>query len=135
MCGAAAITPLRTSGCLHREDNDRGAVSVEAALAVCSLVLFLGLLLAGVTAVVAQLRCTDAAVEAARLVARGERQRADEAVARLGPANARSVVQVQGDEVSVEVSVARWAGLLPIPWIGSRAFAVVEPAVAAPPGE
>ncbi|EFD56183.1 conserved hypothetical protein [Mycobacterium tuberculosis T92] len=45
---------------------------MEAALAIATLVLVLVLCLAGVTAVSMQVRCIDAAREAARLAARGD---------------------------------------------------------------
>ena len=47
--------------CLLRDD--RGTVTVEAALALCSLVVILALVLGAVSAVAAQLRCIDAARE------------------------------------------------------------------------
>lgn len=52
--------------------NDRGYVTVEAALAVPALVLLLGMLLWGLGAVGVQLRCADAARAGARAAARGE---------------------------------------------------------------
>ncbi|PBJ65631.1 pilus biosynthesis protein TadE, partial [Mycobacterium avium subsp. hominissuis] len=45
--------------------------------------------LAGVTAVSMQVRCVDAAREAARLAARGDERSATAAAARLAPAGAR----------------------------------------------
>ena len=68
--------------------DDRGAVTVEAALALCSLVIVLALALAAVYAVAAQLRCVDAAREAARLTARGEQARAEQLAKKIAPRGA-----------------------------------------------
>ena len=47
--------------------GERGAVTVEAAIAVCTLVIVLTAALAAILATAAHLRCMDAAREAARL--------------------------------------------------------------------
>ncbi|WP_263993341.1 TadE family type IV pilus minor pilin, partial [Mycolicibacterium fallax] len=47
--------------------DDRGAGTVEAALAIAALVTVLVLAVAGLGALSAQVRCVDAAREAARL--------------------------------------------------------------------
>lgn len=52
---------------MRRLSGDRGAVTVEAAIALFALVTVLALSFAGIAAVADQLRCTDAAREAARL--------------------------------------------------------------------
>ncbi|MDI2032810.1 TadE family type IV pilus minor pilin [Saccharopolyspora sp. TS4A08] len=98
--------------------NDRGSVTVEAALGICSLVAVFGLLLLGCAAVLGQLRCQDAAVEAARLLARGDAPRAERAVRALAPADARYEHAITGDQVQVRIS-ARWAR--------AEAVAVLEP--------
>jgi len=54
---------------------DRGAVTVEAALALSTLVVFLALALGALAAVTESIRCVDAARELARLAARGEPER------------------------------------------------------------
>lgn len=110
-------------------NNDRGAVTVEAALGICSVVVVFVLALTGICWVVQHLRCTDAAVEAARLVARGDRQRAGEAVARVAPAGATLAITVQDDEVTTEVRAPPLGAFLPGLAISSRAFAFVEPGV------
>ena len=84
--------------------GDRGSVTVEAALALCSLVAVLALVLAAVSAVAAQLRCIDAAREAARLTARGEPDRAEKIARRIAPRGAVVAVTVRGDEVTARVS-------------------------------
>lgn len=97
-----------------RRTSDRGAVTVEAALALSSLLFVLSLLIGVMSAVGAQLRCLDAAREATRLIARGESERAPSVVAAIAPTDARLLVRMQGDEVTVTVSGAalgRLAGL------------------------
>ncbi|MBV8995104.1 MAG: pilus assembly protein [Pseudonocardiales bacterium] len=107
--------------------DDRGAVTVEAALALCSLVTVLALALAAVSAVAAQLRCVDAAREAARLTARGEQDRAEQLAHRIAPRGATVVVTVHGDEVLAQVSANPVAGLLPAINVRAEAAAVMEP--------
>jgi Flp pilus assembly protein TadG len=55
--------------------DDAGAVTVEAALALCALTVFLVLALGALVAVAQTMRCADAARELARLAARGEPDR------------------------------------------------------------
>lgn len=112
--------------CVKRID-DRGAVTVEAALALCSLVTVLAFVLAAVSAVAAQLRCVDAAREAARLTARGEQARAEQLAHRIAPRGATVAVTVHGDEILARVSANPVAGLLPGIDIGAEAAAVMEP--------
>ena len=107
--------------------GDRGSVTVEAALALCSLVAVLALILAAVSAVAAQLRCIDAAREAARLTARGEPARAEDIARRIAPRGAVVAVTVRGDEVTARISANPAAGLLPGVDVGAEAAAVLEP--------
>jgi Flp pilus assembly protein TadG len=107
--------------------GDRGSITVEAALALCSLVAVLALVLAAVSAVAAQLRCIDAAREAARLTARGEPARAEDIARRIAPRGAVVAVTVRGDEVTARVSANPAAGLLPGVNVGAEAAAVLEP--------
>lgn len=115
-----------------RASDERGAVTVEAALALCSLVVVLALSLAAVVAVSAQLRCIDAAREAARLTARGEQERGEQAAMRLAPRGAGVRIEVRGDEVSVVVLADPVGGLLPGVDVSAEAFAVLEPGVLQP---
>lgn len=110
-------------------ETERGAVTVEAAIALCALTVVFGLILAGTVAVIGQFRCADAAREAARLIARGERQLAEQAVARIAPGGARLLVETEGDAVTVEVRAAPVAGLLPGLQLQSRAYTMLEPGV------
>ncbi|TQM81626.1 hypothetical protein FHX81_3995 [Saccharothrix saharensis] len=106
--------------------DDRGGVTVEAAVAVCGLVAVLVLGMAAVMAVVEQLRCTDAAREAARLVARGDDARVAGVVEALAPEGARWTVWREEDTASVEVVFSRLGVEL-----RAKAYAVVEPGVVA----
>lgn len=108
-------------------DDDRGAVTVEAALALCSLVAVMVLVVASVAAASAHLRCLDAAREAARLIARGEPERAREVGAAIAPAGAQVDVRIVGDQVEVRVSAAAVPGVPGLSLAGS-ALAVLEPA-------
>jgi Flp pilus assembly protein TadG len=113
--------------------GERGAATVEAAIAICAVVAVLAMALAGSAAVLDQLRCTDAAREAARLVARGEPARAEQAARHVGPSGAAVAVRVQGDEVVVEVSAPAGRGLLPGLSVRAEAMAVLEPGVVGTP--
>ncbi len=97
-------------------------VTVEAAVAVCALLAFVALAVAGLTAVIEQMQCTDAAREAARLTARGEQQRGEQVVGEIA-AGASVVIHGQADAVRVVVSKR---GPLGLP-LTAEAFAVLEP--------
>ncbi|HEY4007795.1 MAG TPA: TadE family type IV pilus minor pilin [Pseudonocardia sp.] len=109
-----------------RCSDDRGAVTVEAALALCSLTVVLALALGAVAAAGAQMRCLDAAREGARLVARGEPERARTAAATIAPTGASFDVRTAGDEVTVRVS-SRLVGPLPGLTVSGLAVGVLEP--------
>jgi hypothetical protein len=101
--------------------KDRGAVTVEAAIALGALAMVLWLVVAGVAAVTAHLRCVDAAREAARLIARGDQGLAEEAARVIAPDDARLEISVDGERISVRVS----ADMLVT--VTGAAFAVAEP--------
>ncbi len=107
--------------------DDRGAVTVEWAFALTAFVLVLGFALGAVAAVNDQLRCTDAAREAARLVARGEDDTARAAAAEIAPDGADIAIAVAGDTISVEVRAAPLSGLLPGVRLHGEAYAIREP--------
>jgi hypothetical protein len=110
--------------------GDRGAVTVEAALALCSLAVFLAVAVGALVAVSASIRCTDAARELARLAARGEPARGHAVAAELAPAEARLVLTSRGNTVVAAVSVH---ALRPLPLeIRARAVAALEPGVQGP---
>ncbi|MTD59644.1 TadE family type IV pilus minor pilin [Amycolatopsis pithecellobii] len=116
-----------------RAEADRGAVTVEAAIALSALTLVLGLVLAGIAAMAGQLRCADAAREAARLVARGDRPLAEQAVAQIAP-GARLRAEVDGNAVTVDVTAEPIGGLLPGVHLHGHAFSLLEPGVPDAPG-
>ena len=121
---------LRCRGRPRRDPADGGAVTVEAALALCSLVVVLVLAVAAMSAVASSVRCLDASRELARLAARGEPERGRAVAAELAPTGARLDLVRTGDTVRAEVSVQL---VRPLPLrIGGRAVAVVEPGVAPP---
>jgi hypothetical protein len=82
------------------------------------------LLLAGVAAITSHLRCVDAAREAARLLARGDPDKARQAVDHIAPSGASVRTSVNGDHIEVEVSAG---SLLPGLTVSGQAFAVAEP--------
>lgn len=113
-----------------RENADRGAVTVEAAFALCALVTFLAVAIGAVVATGASVRCIDAARELARLAARGEPERGRVVAAELAPSGAVLAVE-QVDGTVVASVTARLVGPLPLE-VGSRAVAAVEPGVGPP---
>ena len=110
-----------------RETGDRGAVTVEAAVVLCALTLVLGLVLTAAATMTGQLRCADAAREAARLVARGQRPLAEQAVAQIAPGGARLSVTQDGNAVGVKVDADPVGGLLPGIHLHAEAYAALEP--------
>ncbi|WP_082983696.1 TadE family type IV pilus minor pilin [Mycobacterium scrofulaceum] len=98
---------------------------MEAALGVATLVVVLVLCLAAVTAVSMQVRCVDAAREAARLAARGDERSALTAARRLAPGGAR--VEVHRDGEFLVASVVAHSTLLPELDIAAKAVAAAEP--------
>lgn len=113
-------------------DGDRGMVTVETAVALAAFVTVLMIGIGAVIAVLDQVRCVDAAREAARLVARGEPERAGDAVRRIAPAAAHLVVHTAGDEITVHVTAEPLAGMLPGVHDDGVAYAVREPSAAGP---
>ncbi|MFF0541745.1 TadE family type IV pilus minor pilin [Nocardia thailandica] len=100
-------------------------MTVEAAIALAALVVVVALCLGAVLAASAQVRCVDAAREAARLAARGDRARAESAARQVAPAGAAVTLRTDGDRV-VAVVTAR-APLLPGLELSGEAVAVLEP--------
>ncbi|KFZ84041.1 hypothetical protein ED92_09085 [Amycolatopsis sp. MJM2582] len=106
---------------------DHGSVTVEAALGIGALTFLSALLFTGIGVASDQLRCTDAAREAARLLARGQPARAEQAVREIAPSGARLDVVREGEAISVGVEAEPVGGLLPGIRLHSRAFAIAEP--------
>lgn len=105
--------------------GDRGAVTVEAALALGSLALVTALAVGAIGTVAGSIRCTDAARELARLTARGEPDRGRAVAGRLAPSGARIELVVHGDEATAQVTAAPLR-MLPV-HVSGRAVAVIEP--------
>jgi len=105
--------------------DDAGGVTVEAAFAVATLVVVLVSCLAGLTAVAMQVRCVDAAREAARLAARGDERAASEAARSVGPAEAG--LEIRRSDGRVVARVVATSPLLPGIIIGAEAVAAIEP--------
>ena len=89
------------------------------------MVVVLVLCLAGVTAVSMQVRCVDAAREAARLAARGDERSAMDAARRIAPTGA--LVQVHRDGDFLVATVVAHSKLLPRLDIAARAVSAAEP--------
>lgn len=98
---------------------------MEAAFGLATLVAALLLCLAGVTAVSMQVRCIDAAREAARLAARGDASAATAVAGRIGPAGA--AVSVRRDGGWLVATVAARTVLLPGLTIRAESVAAAEP--------
>jgi hypothetical protein len=88
-------------------------------------VVVLVLCLAGVTAVSMQVRCVDAAREAARLAARGDERSAVDVARRIAPAGAS--VQVRRDGEFVIATVRARSNLLPALAIAAKGVSAREP--------
>ena len=101
-----------------------------------TLVVVLAVVLSAMGAMVLQLRCVDAATEAARLAARGDTEGARLAAARLVPGGAGSdvevTVEVRGDDVVARVRAAPLGSALPGVRVAAEAAASREPASVAP---
>jgi Flp pilus assembly protein TadG len=102
-------------------------VTVEAAISLCALITVLGMVLGGISMVTDQLRCTDAARAAARLLARGEHTLAAEALRTLAPRDARMEVRFESGGVVVTVLADAARGLLPVLELRAEAYAAIEP--------
>ncbi|MDP7731721.1 MULTISPECIES: TadE family type IV pilus minor pilin [Mycobacterium] len=94
-------------------------------MAISALVVVLVLCLAGLTAVSMQVRCIDAAREAARLAARGDHRNAVAVARQMAPTGAQVRLEHQGGYLVATV-VAR-SKLLPALDIAARAVSAEEP--------
>lgn len=94
---------------------------MEAALAIASLVAVLLLCVAALTALTTQMRCVDAAREAARLAARGS----PVALGGLAPPGAAVELRGEGGYVVARVSIR--SPVLPGVIIVGQAVAALEP--------
>lgn len=108
--------------------GERGAVTVELALAMPVLVAVLGLVLWAVSAAGLAMDCTDAARAGARAAARGDSEAAVRAlIERTGPRHAVLSLERRGGLVTVTVR-ARTAppGPFPLPDLTVSGSAVAE---------
>ncbi len=105
--------------------GEAGGVTVEAAFAVASLAVVLVVCVGGLAAVGMQVRCVDAAREAARLAARGDESAAADAVRRGGPGGA--VLSLRRDGRYVVARVSSPSPLLPGITIAAESVASLEP--------
>ncbi|MET8994496.1 TadE family type IV pilus minor pilin [Amycolatopsis sp. Hca4] len=101
-------------------------MTVEAAFGLAGLTVVVVLLLAGMAVLTSQLRCTDAAREAARLLARGQPTEAAAAVHAIAPPGANLTVNQTGDQITAKVT-ANPATILPAIHLSATAYAVAEP--------
>lgn len=99
--------------------------TVEAALAIFALVAILVVCMAGLNAVSMQVRCVDAAREAARLAARGDDSGADRAARAVAPEGA--VLRVRRSGAYVVATITSRSALLPGVSISADAIAAAEP--------
>ena len=91
-------------------------VTAELAVAIPAVVLVLAVCLAGLGAVIDQVRCVDAARLAARALARGDPAAGVRAMAsRAAPSGAQVSMSLARNEVRVVVtaSTGGWAGFVP----------------------
>ncbi len=117
---------VRTAATVPRcGPGERGAVTVEAAIALAALLIVVVLCLGTLLAAAAQVRCVDAAREAARLAARGADAEARPAALRVAPPGAEVSLRADGDQVVAVVSVR--VPLLPMLRLRADAVAVREP--------
>ncbi|AVP66975.1 TadE family type IV pilus minor pilin [Prescottella equi] len=105
--------------------GDTGAVTVEAAIAIASIVTVVVLCIGAIVAVSTQVRCIDAAREAARLAARGDRPNAAVAAGRVAPHGAE--IEIRDDGAFVVATVRARATLLPVVELSAESVAVKEP--------
>jgi type II secretory pathway component PulL len=89
------------------------------------LVFVLVLCLAGLSAVSMQVRCVDAAREAARLAARGDERSAVDVARRVAPGGAQ--VQLRRDGETIVATVTVRSRLLPAVAIAATGISAAEP--------
>ena len=110
--------------------RDDGVATAEVAVALPVLVMLVAAAMTAVSVLTAQLRCVDAAREAARAAARGESAAVVRSLAeRSGPDGADVQVASGGREIQVTVSAVAdpIGGLLPSFRVHADAVALREP--------
>ncbi|WP_459548912.1 TadE family type IV pilus minor pilin [Nocardia sp. X0981] len=124
---AHADGSARRFGWSFPSGGDTGSVTVEAAIALGALAAAAVLCVGAVLAMVTQVRCVDAAREAARLAARGDGDGAVSAARRVAPSAAEISLRYEDDRVIAVVSSE--TPLLPVLELRAEAVAVREPGV------
>jgi hypothetical protein len=107
--------------------SEAGGVTVEAAIAVASIVAVVVLCVGAITAATLHVRCVDSAREAARLAARGDRESAVSTAAKVAPGGADVEIRTEGEFIVATVRVR--SPLLPLVNISAEAVAALEPTV------
>ncbi|NEW53754.1 pilus assembly protein TadE [Nocardia cyriacigeorgica] len=105
--------------------NDSGAVTVEAAIALAAIVVAVVLCIGALLAASTQVRCIDAAREAARLAARGDSVNAFPAARAIAPPGAEVSVRREGPHILATVRAG--TPLLPLLELHAEALATPEP--------
>ncbi|MEV6557341.1 TadE family type IV pilus minor pilin [Nocardia sp. NPDC051756] len=100
-------------------------MTVEAAIALATLIVAVALCVGALLAASTQVRCVDAAREAARLSARGDEANAISAARRVAPPAADISVRSEGNHVIARVTTR--APLLPLLTLHADAIASREP--------
>jgi len=111
--------------------RERGMVTAETATVLPVLMALVTALVWLISLGIAEVRCLDAAREAARLAARGDDDQAREVARQAAPDGASVVIVQSGDLVAVTVSVAArpdvpLLGHLPAISLSARAVSAVE---------
>ncbi|MBF6236305.1 pilus assembly protein TadE [Nocardia otitidiscaviarum] len=101
--------------------------TIEAALALATILLGMALCIGALLAASAQVRCVDAAREAARLTARGAQSEAVPTARHVAPPGADITVRVDADLIVATVTAR--LPLLPGLELHATAVAVSEPGV------
>lgn len=105
--------------------GDCGGVTVEAAIALATLLVAVFLCVGAILATITQVRCIDAAREAARLTAQGDGHRGQSIARQVAPRSAEIRVRLDGDQV---VAVVRaHTPFLPVLVLHAEAIAALEP--------
>lgn len=99
-------------------------MTVESAIAITTLIAVVALCLGALLAASAQVRCVDAAREAARLAARGDSQHAEAAARRVAPPGADITLSPDGTVVVARVTAT--VPLLPGLHLHAEAVAALE---------
>ena len=104
--------------------DERGMVTVEAAYAIAAIVVTVLIAVGGVSAMIAQIRCTDAAREVARLTAAGDGGARDAGQRMVGD---DVTIAIAEEHERVSVVVSSHVLFLPGLTVSATAVAVKEP--------